>query len=56
MEIEEAKKLIEQESKDRAKLCGEELKALLEKHNCEMVVGGVFQGNNLQTQIIVKSK
>ncbi len=56
MEIEEARKLLEQERQDRTKSCGEELKALLEKYSCEIIALGKFEGNNLQTQILIKSK
>jgi len=56
MELEEAKKLVEQEKQDRAKLCSEELKVLLDKHNCIITSIGKFEGSSLQTQIVIKSK
>lgn len=51
MNIEEAKKLIEEQNKKVAQECSEKINEILKEFNCSLTVKGQFIGNNLQTAI-----
>ena len=50
-ELEKAKKLIEEITKNEDELCSNEINEVLKKHNRQLVVSGQFQGDKLQTSI-----
>lgn len=51
MNIEEAKKLIEEENQKRAQECSDKINEILKEFNCTLTVKGQFIGNQLQTAI-----
>ena len=50
-ELEKAKKLIEEITKNEDELCSNEINEVLKKHNRQLVVNGQFQGDKIQTGI-----
>jgi hypothetical protein len=50
-ELENAKKLIEEITKNEDEACSNEINEVLKKHNRQLVVSGQFQGDKLQTSI-----
>jgi hypothetical protein len=50
-ELEKAKKLIEEITKNEDELCSNEINEVLKKHNRQLVISGQFQGDKIQTSI-----
>ena len=54
--LEAAKKVLQEEAQKRVDGCSKALQEVLVKFNCDIVVLGQFQGNQLQTQLQVTAK
>lgn len=55
MELDEAKKVLELDKRERADICAEEIETVLKKHRCEIDVGMLLKPNKnpaIQIQII----
>lgn len=51
VELENAKKLIEEITKKEDEACSIEINEVLKKHNRQLMVSGQFQGDKIQTSI-----
>ena len=51
--LDQAKELLEQENKRITELCAKEineaLQPILEKHKCQLIINGQFQGDQIKT-------
>lgn len=56
-EIEKAQLVIEEEKQNRTKICFEELKTVLDKHNCDLtIIHSVNEQNQIQHTISLFAK
>ena len=55
-ELEKAKRVIKEGQEIRSKSCSDEINKVLEKHNCQIVPTGQFQGNQIKVDLNIVCK
>lgn len=54
-DVDKAKRLIEEDRKQREESCANEINEILKKHNCIAVIEGQFSGNQFQSGLRIQS-